>query len=163
MNEKIFNIIFQKYISHKIMKLISMPFNTEYTAIILILVTYFKIFKIYDTVFILTGVLLIFILKVSFNRERPFKKYPNEIKNYGSSSYTKIGNRYSYPSGHAFISMLIILFLNKRCDTNKITFIIPFLVSISRITLGVHYLSDVITGSLIAYLYIKFYEYLNDK
>ena len=66
---------------------------------------------------------------------------------------------YSYPSGHAMISVLfygtIITLLNRnnikyRKIINIILMLIILLVGVSRIYLGVHYASDIIGGYLIS-------------
>ena len=66
---------------------------------------------------------------------------------------------YSYPSGHAMISVLfygtIITLLNRnnikyRKIINIILMLIILLVGVSRIYLGVHYTSDIIGGYLIS-------------
>lgn len=80
---------------------------------------------------------------------------------------------YSFPSGHAMVSLslygfLTYLFLQqqKKKSTKIMTLIISscliFLISFSRIYLGVHYFSDVLAGLLFStfylYLFIKAYN-----
>lgn len=85
---------------------------------------------------------------------------------------------FSFPSGHSMISCafygLIIYFINKKIENKKIKIISSLLLSlliiligISRVYLGVHYVSDVIGGFTvsIAYLmvFIKIMERRNVK
>lgn len=98
----------------------------------------------------LTSQILNKILKIIIARNRPFVDYV-EIKNYGME------NGYSFPSGHSlsaglYSTFLIYLILNSNLNkTDKSISIISavlFALSVmfSRMTLGVHYLSDVIAG-----------------
>ena len=98
-------------------------------------------------------------LKALFKRERPNMKRLIEITGF------------SFPSGHAYFSMLIygylayLIYENKEMKhrKRKITLLIILisLIGISRIYLGVHYLTDIIFGyslglfSLLVFLYFK--------
>lgn len=95
------------------------------------------------------GVILSFgintILKVLFGRERPdILKLVNE-------------NSYSFPSSHAMINITLYSLLgifiykniknkNKRFILLSICFIMPIMIGISRVYLGVHYITDVVAG-----------------
>ena len=90
------------------------------------------------------------ILKFIIARERPFVTY-SEIINYGNES------GYSLPSGHAlsiscyavFLSFLSIKSSIKKVDKASIIVFLVLdiiLVCLSRMVLGVHYLTDVILG-----------------
>lgn len=93
------------------------------------------------------------ILKVIFQRERPIGYRLIEMTGY------------SFPSGHAMVSMAfygLLIYIIKRLVKNKklkillitLNAIIIILVGISRVYLGVHYLSDIITGYSISIIYL---------
>lgn len=95
------------------------------------------------------------ILKLIFQRDRPIGYRLIEMTGY------------SFPSGHAMVSMAfyglliyIIYHLIKkkslRITLVTINIIIIFLIGISRVYLGVHYLSDVVTGYSISIIYLLF-------
>lgn len=92
------------------------------------------------------GQVLNLLLKAAFARPRPLyaERFVQEINS-------------SFPSGHAMLSMIcygMIAYLAMRLTSNRITRIligftaamIVVLISISRMYLGVHYLSDVVAG-----------------
>lgn len=82
---------------------------------------------------------------------------------------------YSFPSGHAMISMvcygLLSYFLAKKITSAKATFAIQFLfamlvflIGISRYVINVHYLTDVLAGFIFGFIWlvclIYLYEYI---
>lgn len=97
--------------------------------------------------------LLNYVLKIIFARSRPIDI--NLIVETG----------FSFPSGHAMMSLGIygfLIYLLLLSDKNKISKIIGsaslilliFLIGISRIYLGVHYATDVIAGFVISASYL---------
>ena len=97
--------------------------------------------------------ILNYLLKIIFSRERPID----------INLITESG--FSFPSGHAMISLGIygfLIYLLLLSDKNKISKIIGaislvlliFLIGISRIYLGVHYATDVIAGFVISCSYL---------
>lgn len=91
------------------------------------------------------------ILKLIVSRERPFDKYPS------LTSLVKKPKDYSFPSGHAtasFAASLVYLkALPKKFGVPSV--IIAAMVGFSRMYLGVHYLTDVLGGFLVALLSSK--------
>ena len=106
----------------------------------------------------LAGVGLInHILKEIIQRPRP----PIELRMVEESSF-------SFPSGHAMASMafygLIMYYIYKYVKNKTVKNIICiilsvliFLVGVSRIYLGVHYVSDVFAGFLLSMVYLVLY------
>lgn len=83
---------------------------------------------------------------------------------------------YSFPSGHAMISMAfytsIFYILREKFSDNRGVFLalntlIVFLVGLSRVYLGVHWPTDILTGYLLAYTWYRIirhiYDYIVEK
>ena len=97
--------------------------------------------------------LLNYVLKILFSRNRP------------ADINLIVETGFSFPSGHAMMSLGIygfLIYLLLLSDKNKISQIIGtvslvlliFLIGISRIYLGVHYATDVIAGFIISASYL---------
>ena len=96
------------------------------------------------------------IAKLIFSRPRPI----------GINLIEESG--FSYPSGHAMVSMsyfgfiAYLIYKNQQNKLKKTILIITLIITIlaigfSRIYLGVHYLSDVIGGFLLSIIYLIIY------
>lgn len=143
----------------KFMKLVTKLSNTKFiiaASLILILMFYIrkkKKISILIVINLLFIVLLNQTIKMIIKRERPTGFRLIEMTGY------------SFPSGHAMVSMAfygLLIYLCKHLITNKVirrllitlNIIIILLIGISRVYLGVHYLSDVITGYSISIIYL---------
>ena len=152
-----------------IMKTITKLSDTSYIIIIAIILTLLFLFKFKQKeVAKLIPSNLIFItllnqtLKIIFQRERPFGYHLIEMSGY------------SFPSGHAMVSMAfyglliyIIYHLVKNKTLRNILIImnvlIIFFIGISRVYLGVHYISDIIAGYSISIIYLLLFTKLLRK
>ncbi len=133
---------------------------------ILLLILFYYILKKKHIAYLIIGnllftVLLNQIIKFMIKRDRPTGFRLIEMSGY------------SFPSGHAMVSMAfygILIYIYKHLIKNKIlrncliilnTSII-ILIGMSRVYLGVHYLSDVITGYSVTLIYLLILtKYLN--
>ena len=94
-------------------------------------------------------------LKITFARPRPYVDLKNDLVN--------VTNPYrSFPSGHSTSVSLLIPFLSSKKSV-IIWWVIVIIVSLSRVYLGVHYLSDAIFGVLLGYLIGEFVLYWTNK
>ena len=85
-----------------------------------------------------------FLLKIIIHRQRPFEAL--QIEN-----LVNVTNS-SFPSGHATASFAGIAILNTYIKKLKYLWLfLAILITFSRLYLGLHYLSDVIAGSIIGY------------
>ena len=86
------------------------------------------------------------IIKQIIQRPRPFVSHP-EITLLCENAGMELPRNYSMFSGHSAnsmaMAMLVFMFSKKW---GGIAFIYPFMIGVSRITLCVHYATDVITG-----------------
>ncbi|CAB3400099.1 unnamed protein product [Caenorhabditis bovis] len=88
---------------------------------------------------------LIAFLKFAFQRQRPM-----ECKGQFLENSVDI---YSFPSGHTSRAAMLLKILHAFHSTTAIVlFPLPFIVGISRVALGRHYISDVVAGAVFGYL-----------
>lgn len=119
-------------------------------VVLLILRNKDAVFVIFNLIFLR---LLNYVIKVIIRRDRP-----NILR------LIKIGE-YSFPSGHAMISMgvygYLIYLIYKKINNPYIKYLgiiilslLIILIGISRIYLGVHYFSDVVAGYTLSLIYL---------
>ncbi|MGN1268676.1 MAG: phosphatase PAP2 family protein [Candidatus Aphodocola sp.] len=142
------------------MKTITKLSNTSFIIILTIILTLLFLWKWKNIQIaqlipcnLIASALLNQILKLIFQRERP-------------NGYRLIEmSGYSFPSGHAMVSMAfygLLIYIIYRLVKNKnlrniliaVNVLIIILIGISRVYLGVHYLSDVLTGYSISIIYL---------
>lgn len=149
-----------------VFKLITFFGGWEFILVALCLVVTFLIYKkrawlVVPLIFssALAG-LITFLGKVEFRRARPLLSAITE-------------NSFSFPSGHAtivvafygFVAYIILRLypkFNKRIIIAS-TLIITLLIGLSRMYLGVHYLSDVLVGYVVGGLSLVLFVKLSDK
>ena len=114
-------------------------------ASIYLLYTYFRLRKQLGSaielgIFLVITTALTYFLKVAFARPRPNCS--------GISVYSEdLISSFSYPSGHVSRAAGAFLVLSRESRTKEsLAVIAVFLVSLSRIILGAHYLTDVVGG-----------------
>ena len=82
------------------------------------------------------------LIKIIVARPRPFVELKNNLVD-------DINSYRSFPSGHATSAAAIIPFFSFNKKLYYAWFIIAIIISLSRVYLGVHYLSDVIAGFML--------------
>jgi membrane-associated phospholipid phosphatase len=106
--------------------------------------------------------LIVILIKYIFARYRPPKYIHEQLFGFNWFDFGYIIN--SFPSGHSATAFSLFTALALLLPKYKWFFLIfATLVALSRVALGVHFLSDILVGSLIGaitsiYLYDKFYK-----
>ena len=89
------------------------------------------------------------ILKYIVKRPRPFVVHPAIIQLYETSTF-------SFPSGHTAIAFTLafsLVFFSLKKYYVILIFIWALLVAYSRMVLGAHYVSDIVTSILIGFMF----------
>ncbi|WP_299313807.1 phosphatase PAP2 family protein [uncultured Halomonas sp.] len=89
------------------------------------------------------------LVKTRLCRERPFITFVGNVR-----SHEPARDRYSFPSGHTMHAVMFLVL-----TANHLPWLSPWLVplvgliALSRVGLGLHYLSDVVAGALLGLLF----------
>lgn len=117
---------------------------------------------------ILVGTVINPMFKNVFYRRRPYFDHAGIeiLKPVDASAdiYDISAQGYSFPSGHSSNSTILYSSLAMYKKKNKvlltIAFVIPFLVGLSRVLLGAHYVTDVLGGWLLGAAVMFLFSYL---
>ena len=90
-----------------------------------------------------------YVIKNITKRQRPFEKY-QEVK-----ALVNPPDKYSLPSGHSSGTMISALITTSFFDGLTFLFFWPVIVGLSRVFLGVHFISDTILGLILGF--VSFY------
>ncbi len=122
---------------------------------IIIIIIYDKTQKkiFFKTFIICLSVMLFF--KKYMKRKRPYLRH----KDISNNDIISTHKYYSFPSSHVMSSVIISLIISKQLKIKHFFPIFPLFVIISRIGLGVHYLTDCLFSLLFTYI-INFIFYL---
>ena len=108
------------------------------------------------TALIISAILCNFVLKLIFDRARPFETHDLQL-------LTAIPYGSSFPSGHtttAFASAVALWLENRKIGLPAIIFSV--IVAMSRLYFQVHYLTDVLAGAVSGILFALLAYYLVD-
>jgi membrane-associated phospholipid phosphatase len=134
-------IPFMDFISYIFYGHISVPvFN--------ILLYFYGINLLKLNIFFIYTEVLILIIKEIFGRKRPYIKHQETIKGLDR----KQPSSKSFPSSHAAYAAMLALIIFKVVTPSYFLVLIPILIGLSRMALGVHYLSDVLSGYVLGYI-----------
>jgi len=109
----------------------------------------------------LSGIIVL-LIKFIFARYRPPKFIHEQLFGFNWFDFGYIVN--SFPSGHSATAFSVFTAFAMLMPKYKWLFLIfAALIALSRVAIGVHFLSDILVGSLIGaltsiYLYDKFYK-----
>jgi len=91
-------------------------------------------------------------LKYVFDTPRPLRAFETLIQNHTVVVYTLFHPLYarSFPSGHSATAFAAAWYLSSIIPSQKIFFfVVAFIIALSRVYVGVHFMSDIIVGSFI--------------
>lgn len=136
------------------MRVISYPFNTNGYIIIVFCLFIYSILNTKDVILLTSVGIIGGLLKFIFRRTRPYI-YTKRIINYSGKEHNYFSEKYSFPSGHTFNATIFSLLMLYKYPNEFIFSIIPLLVGFSRISLGVHYPTDILSGIIFGYIFFK--------
>jgi undecaprenyl-diphosphatase len=103
-----------------------------------------------------------YILKNSFNRLRPCRVI--DLKPFIYQFGQKCGGKFGFVSSHAANSVAVVFFtlriLPFKSYSIYLLWLLPFIVSYSRIYLGVHYPGDVIFGAMVGIFWAFLFSWI---
>jgi len=140
------------------MNLTSLPFHFKFYTIIMMVLYLKKIISPYEVAFILSSQLVVGGIKHLVKRKRPCNTRIDNKPLIKCKEKMKL-DTYSFPSGHTFNAFLLFYILRENGIINNNYKILAYMVGLSRVFLGVHYPSDVITGALLAKGFFSLFKY----
>ena len=157
-------------------------FVSFHNPLLLEIASFFSSFSSVAVLFVISFILIFFLRN---NKDRLFlvitllssAAFILLTKNFFARPRPELGSMltdYSFPSGHAFISVAFygfLLYLLQKSKPNKyiknfFTIFLIFLIvaiPLSRLVLGVHYITDVIAGAILGILLLFLIVYLYNK
>jgi len=106
-------------------------------------------------IIVLLGGGIIQLLKFIFDKPRPLKLFQDILH----QPVNVIGEQlreFGFPSGHTFLAFASAVYISDKVRKKYVTvlaFVLAFLIGISRVLVGAHFLSDVIGGIIVGILF----------
>lgn len=155
LNESELIINLQKFNIKNLMNFCTCFFNTNYFFVLIFTLYITDIINNHDLYIFFLSSIIGLTLKLFFKRPRPYVVH-KDIKNLSNSNYvSSVFSIYSLPSGHTIEATILALILINKYNIDLFLFL-PAIIGLSRIYLGVHYISDVLLSiiiSIIVYYY----------
>ena len=124
--------------------------------------SYLKNLSLFSFSYILLVGLLTQILKHLVGRPRP--NHINLSENFNFSFFTTESAFHSFPSGHSSTIIAVTLIVSLLLPKLKIFFYIcGFLIALSRVVVGAHFVTDVIAGAILAIIVYKIFNFFLKK
>lgn len=117
--------------------------------------------SMYLTNLMLFSAMTVEVLKLYFASPRPAIVLGNKIRVIDAESFS----RYSFPSGHATLMGAVFSYYasNKKIMLTLWLLLLVFLVALSRIYLGMHFLGDVVAGIFLGLIIGQFNKHVSAK
>ena len=142
------NVMGNKYII-SIFKLISDSVICSY--IILIYLLYLKKIKLRELCKFSIGMIIITCLKLIIKRPRPYI-VNKQVKQYDEN----VGDYSSCPSGHTFNALYFFFLFTNLTKYDNIVKFVSILIIFSRLLLGVHYTTDLLSSYVIINIFLRY-------
>ena len=111
-------------------------------------------FSIFSLFYLLFVGIVTQILKHIIGRPRP--NHADFQNNFDFNFFSTDASFHSFPSGHSSTIFTIVIILSLLVPRLKIFFIFfGFIIALSRVVVGAHYVTDIIAGSLLALILYK--------
>ena len=124
--------------------------------------TYLKNFSILSFLYLLLVGLVTQVLKHLFGRPRPNHADFNEY--FGLNFFSTDSAFHSFPSGHSSTIVAVVLIAGLLVPSLRIFFYLcGFLIAVSRVVVGAHFVTDVVAGALIAIMFYKIFSSFVEK
>ncbi len=95
---------------------------------------------------------------------RPRPNHSDFGQNYGFNFFSTDSAFHSFPSGHSSTIIAVVLVVGLLIPSLRLFFyFFGFLIAISRVIVGAHFITDVVSGAIIAIMLLKILEFYFEK